>query len=629
MILVEPERIVINLDEEEDPPSRVDITHHNIEDDSTKLVDGESIPPPPELSRNARGSALIQINPAEPEHEMSGSAEEPEGDATPTRDEHTDDVPHGRGQRKSVVESDYDPAHPTEEVEEHENRLPTSTAPAPTAAPSVTLPAPAPLPVFVPAESGPVPPDHPPPEEVRPSPPPGPSLVETQIPQFPGASLPQLTLINAQFQQQPPPPTHQQPSPQHQPGLLPFPGVPLGQAQRFPPWPHVNGPNASLMHPNAGPLPGFASQRGLLPTPDTRPLYSLDSSRPPPPFGSALLSQPPPPREAMPHMRPQMPISAMAPLEQLTSLLPALDRAKMAQRREDEQSMVQQMFKHPLPVTALMGKAPLMSNSASNMSSGAMRVSRSSRGGGDLAESTEVVDMDMSPGEDDCELELPSPNSSDSDRDDRRRRGRKLDSRTNRTANDISKTATGLEKGIIQPSVYLRALSKVIEKLAPKSQPQTSESGGTAMQHQDKSKSLPRKRGVEMNDDDVPASAVELTNKEKYLKKLHLQERVIDEVKLAIKPFYSSKKITKEQYKLILRKAVPKVCHSKSGNINPQKIQQLVEAYVGKMSKGGAATSKKKKSHAAKDPSSGPKEGGVATSAAIRQNGDRVKKPTR
>ncbi|KAJ8298593.1 hypothetical protein KUTeg_022653 [Tegillarca granosa] len=80
-----------------------------------------------------------------------------------------------------------------------------------------------------------------------------------------------------------------------------------------------------------------------------------------------------------------------------------------------------------------------------------------------------------------------------------------------------------------------------------------------------------------MNDfssqDEIPSSAVELTNKEK---------RVVDEVKVALKPFYSSRKINKEQYKDILRRAVPKVCHSKSGDINPVKIKSLVEAYVEK-----------------------------------------------
>jgi len=44
-----------------------------------------------------------------------------------------------------------------------------------------------------------------------------------------------------------------------------------------------------------------------------------------------------------------------------------------------------------------------------------------------------------------------------------------------------------------------------------------------------------------------------------YLKKLNHQERVVDEVKLALKPHYARKKVNKEQYKEILRRAVPKV----------------------------------------------------------------------
>ncbi|XP_026058884.1 PHD and RING finger domain-containing protein 1 isoform X1 [Carassius auratus] len=69
---------------------------------------------------------------------------------------------------------------------------------------------------------------------------------------------------------------------------------------------------------------------------------------------------------------------------------------------------------------------------------------------------------------------------------------------------------------------------------------------------------------------------------EKYMKKLHMQERAIEEVKLAIKPFYQKRDITKEEYKEILRKAVQKVCHSKSGEINPVKVANLVKAYVDK-----------------------------------------------
>lgn len=61
-----------------------------------------------------------------------------------------------------------------------------------------------------------------------------------------------------------------------------------------------------------------------------------------------------------------------------------------------------------------------------------------------------------------------------------------------------------------------------------------------------------------------------------------MQERAIEEVKLAIKPFYQNRDINKDEYKEILRKAVQKVCHSKSGEINPVKVGNLVKAYVDK-----------------------------------------------
>ncbi|XP_043979463.1 PHD and RING finger domain-containing protein 1 isoform X2 [Gambusia affinis] len=74
----------------------------------------------------------------------------------------------------------------------------------------------------------------------------------------------------------------------------------------------------------------------------------------------------------------------------------------------------------------------------------------------------------------------------------------------------------------------------------------------------------------------------DLSRKDKYLKKLHMQERAVEEVKLAIKPFYQRRDINKDEYKEILRKAVQKVCHSKSGEINPVKVGNLVKAYVDK-----------------------------------------------
>ncbi|KAL7992077.1 hypothetical protein Chor_016333 [Crotalus horridus] len=54
-------------------------------------------------------------------------------------------------------------------------------------------------------------------------------------------------------------------------------------------------------------------------------------------------------------------------------------------------------------------------------------------------------------------------------------------------------------------------------------------------------------------------SPVDKTKNEEYMKKLHMQERAVEEVKLAIKPFYQKREITKEEYKDILRKAVQKV----------------------------------------------------------------------
>ncbi|KAL6035899.1 hypothetical protein STEG23_018268, partial [Scotinomys teguina] len=80
----------------------------------------------------------------------------------------------------------------------------------------------------------------------------------------------------------------------------------------------------------------------------------------------------------------------------------------------------------------------------------------------------------------------------------------------------------------------------------------------------------------------TPKSAAEKTKKEEYMKKLHMQERAVEEVKLAIKPFYQKREVTKEEYKDILRKAVQKICHSKSGEIHPVKVANLVKAYVDK-----------------------------------------------
>jgi len=82
--------------------------------------------------------------------------------------------------------------------------------------------------------------------------------------------------------------------------------------------------------------------------------------------------------------------------------------------------------------------------------------------------------------------------------------------------------------------------------------------------------------------DDVPSSAVEMSVKEKFLAKVQRQERIVEEVKLVLKPIYNARKVSKEAYKEILRKAVPKICHSKNGEIIPAKIAKLVQGYVKK-----------------------------------------------
>ncbi|KAM4678203.1 protein SCAF11 isoform 2-T2 [Discoglossus pictus] len=68
----------------------------------------------------------------------------------------------------------------------------------------------------------------------------------------------------------------------------------------------------------------------------------------------------------------------------------------------------------------------------------------------------------------------------------------------------------------------------------------------------------------------------------KQLQKIQIQERAAYEVKTAIKPYYQNKDITKDEYKEIVKKAVDKVCHSKSGEVDSAKVANLVKAYVDK-----------------------------------------------
>ncbi|XP_049535674.1 protein split ends-like [Anopheles darlingi] len=91
----------------------------------------------------------------------------------------------------------------------------------------------------------------------------------------------------------------------------------------------------------------------------------------------------------------------------------------------------------------------------------------------------------------------------------------------------------------------------------------------------------PHKMTMEMLDE-IPDSAVDMQVKEKLMKKLQRQERIVEEVKHFLKPHFNKKRIDKDEYKEIMRKSIPKICHSRSGEINPVKIQALITAYVKK-----------------------------------------------
>lgn len=167
-------------------------------------------------------------------------------------------------------------------------------------------------------------------------------------------------------------------------------------------------------------------------------------------------------------------------------------------------------------------------------------------------ENMEMVDMDMSSPQDNGNIEIPTSSSEKSERS--RRRDKK---RSHRHRQDRHRTSHEDRHRSSHEDSVTSTVEKTYDQIME-----------------------------EMNSvDEIPSSAVELTNKEKYLRKLHLQERVVDEVKTALKPFYSAKKVNKDQYKEILRRAVPKVCHSKSGDINPVKIRALVDAYVAKFNR--------------------------------------------
>lgn len=250
------------------------------------------------------------------------------------------------------------------------------------------------------------------------------------------------------------------------------------------------------------------------------------------------------------------------------------------------------------------------------------------KGAGKADETNEVIDMDMaSPILEEGNIELPvSPlfdNLLDNAEDlleeefNRKTQMKSNDKKSSEDKDNLNKDMSGMPSKMkdIKDDVKKASPHKTREKRSSKENKHRHHShhhrhhkhkAETEDKDNINAKALTDAR-LELDSQEMPSSAVEMTNKEKYLKKLHLQERVVEEVKMAIKPHYAAKKINKDQYKDILRKAVPKICHSKSGNINPMKIKTLVEAYINKFIK---VNSSHEASHKSKKPSPNVKANG-------------------
>ncbi|PFX23675.1 serine/arginine repetitive matrix protein 2-like [Stylophora pistillata] len=76
----------------------------------------------------------------------------------------------------------------------------------------------------------------------------------------------------------------------------------------------------------------------------------------------------------------------------------------------------------------------------------------------------------------------------------------------------------------------------------------------------------------------------EKTKVQEVIDRLHRQARVEEEVKHVLKAYYKHKDISKEQYKSVLRRAVPQITNSSSA-IDPERIRSFVKKCIAKMKK--------------------------------------------
>lgn len=75
------------------------------------------------------------------------------------------------------------------------------------------------------------------------------------------------------------------------------------------------------------------------------------------------------------------------------------------------------------------------------------------------------------------------------------------------------------------------------------------------------------------------------TQQASFETKCDIQKQVVSEMKELLRPLYSKRKINKEEYKEIMRQAVPKLCHNRKTRVASSRIKKYAEKYTSRVLK--------------------------------------------
>lgn len=79
--------------------------------------------------------------------------------------------------------------------------------------------------------------------------------------------------------------------------------------------------------------------------------------------------------------------------------------------------------------------------------------------------------------------------------------------------------------------------------------------------------------------DSLPSAAIKERVEARYWEKLRHQQDIAGKVEAVLMPYYTVGSVTKEEYKAIMRKIVPRLCH-KTGDDKSTTIKSLVDIFV-------------------------------------------------